>query len=85
VGWAMMVGTSLILHLLCDLPSSVGLPLLLPFSQKRYTLNLWADTGYSGWDTVKGSYQQSWPWILEGGAFLALFVRAYQEGAWPLF
>ena len=83
VGWAMLVFTSLSSHLLADMPSSIGLPLFLPLSKRRYTLNLWADTGYSGWATMKGTYQQSWTWILEGGAFLVLFVRAYKEGVWP--
>lgn len=82
-GWAMLAGASLSAHLLADMPSSIGLPLFLPFSEKRYTLNLWADTGYSGWATLKGTYQQSWTWILEGSAFLVLFVRAYEEGVWP--
>lgn len=83
VGWALLTVASLFLHLLADMPSSVGLPLFLPFSKKRFTLNLWADTGYGGWVTFKGTYQQAWTWVLEGGAFVVLFVRAYQEGVWP--
>lgn len=83
LGWAMLASWSLLVHLLADLPSSVGLPLFLPFSRKRFTLKLWADTGHWGWVSFRGTYQQAWTWILEGGAFLALFVRAYQEGMWP--
>jgi len=82
-GWALLATVSLGLHLLADMPSSVGLPLFLPFSRRRFTLNLWADTGYGGWLTFKGTYQQAWTWVLEGGAFLVLFVRAYQEAVWP--
>lgn len=81
--WAALAVVSLLIHFLADLPSSVGLPLFLPFTKKRFTLNLWADTGYFGWETFKGSYIQAWPWILEGGAYLFLFVRAYQEAVWP--
>jgi len=83
VRWALLTVASLLLHLLADMPSSVGLPLFLPFSKKRFSLNLWADTGYGGWVTFKGTYQQAWTWVLEGGAFVVLFVRAYQEGVWP--
>ena len=83
VYWAILAVVSLLIHFLADMPSSVGLPLLLPFSQRRFTLNLWADTGHSGWEAFRGSYVQSWTWILEGGAYLLLFVRAYQEGVWP--
>jgi membrane-bound metal-dependent hydrolase YbcI (DUF457 family) len=82
-GWALLTISSILLHILADLPSSVGLPLFLPFSRKRFSLNLWADTGYGGWATTRGTYQQAWTWVLEGGAFLFLFVRAYQESVWP--
>ncbi len=81
--WAILAAVSLIIHFLADMPSSVGLPLFLPFTKKRYTLSLWADTGYFGWETFIGSYVQAWPWILEGGAFLFLFIRAYQKAVWP--
>jgi membrane-bound metal-dependent hydrolase YbcI (DUF457 family) len=42
--WFMLVLVSSLVHLLSDMPSSVGLPILLPFTKKRFTLNLWADT-----------------------------------------
>ena len=83
VGWSILAFISLLIHFLADMPSSVGLPLFLPFSKKRITLNLWADTGILNWESFKGSYVQAWPWILEGGAYLFLFVRAYQEAVWP--
>ncbi len=82
-GWASIAFVSLIIHLLADMPSSVGLPIFLPFTKKRFTFNLWADTGAYGWISFKGTYQQAWTWILEGGAFLLLLVRAYQEAVWP--
>ncbi|MDY6970173.1 MAG: metal-dependent hydrolase [Spirochaetota bacterium] len=81
--WAIITFVSLLIHYLADMPSSVGLPLLLPITNKRFSFRLWADTGYLGWETFKGSYIQAWPWILEGGAYLFLFVRAYQEAVWP--
>jgi membrane-bound metal-dependent hydrolase YbcI (DUF457 family) len=34
-------------HLLMDLPTDTGLMLLYPFSRRRFTLNLWKNTG--GW------------------------------------
>lgn len=81
--WAMMIFVSLIIHYLADMPSSVGLPLLLPLSDKRFTIKLWADTGFWGWASIKGTYEQAWTWILEGGAILFVVVRAYQLNVWP--
>ena len=83
LSWAIIAIVSLLCHYLTDLPSSIGLPLLMPLSRRRFSLRLWADTGYFGWETTKGSYIQAWPWILEGGAFLFLFIRLYQESIWP--
>ncbi len=80
--WAMLGTVSLLIHFLADMPSSVGLPLLMPW-KRRFTINLWADTGHSGWVALKGTYMQAWTWLLEGGAFLFLFIRAYQERVWP--
>ncbi len=81
--WFMLVLVSSLAHLLTDMPSSVGLPVFLPFTRKRFTLNLWADTGILSWESFKGTYLQAWTWILEGGAFLFLFIRAYQKAVWP--
>ena len=81
--WAIISVVSILVHFLADMPSSVGLPLFLPITRRRFTFNLWADTGHSGWETFRGSYVQAWTWILEGGAFLLLFIRAYQENVWP--
>ena len=83
ISWAIITFVSLISHFLADLPSSIGLPLFMPLSNKRFSLKLWSDTGYFGWETSKGSYIQAWPWILEGGAILFLFIRVYQEAVWP--
>ena len=80
--WGYIFWLSIFLHYLADMPSSVGLPLLMPW-RKRFTLNLWADTGHSGWFAFRSTYEQAWTWLLEGGAFLFLLVRTYQKGVWP--
>ena len=63
---------ALVTHYLADIGSTVGLPLLLPFSNKRYTLALFKDTGYWGWEMYTGYYRQPMSWVLEG-ATLAFF------------
>ena len=74
---------SLLLHFVADSGSSVGLPLLLPFSNKRFSLYLWADTGHSGWFAFRSTYQQAWTWVTEGGMFVVLAARFYQLRVWP--
>lgn len=83
VSCAALAFVSLMLHFAADMGSSVGLPLLLPFSRRRFSLYLWADTGHSGWFTFTGSYRQAWPWLTEGAMFVILAVRAYQLAVWP--
>jgi len=39
---------SIVAHVLADLPTDTGLRLLLPFSRRRLSLNLWKNTGYWG-------------------------------------
>jgi membrane-bound metal-dependent hydrolase YbcI (DUF457 family) len=63
---------ALVTHYLADIGSTVGLPLLLPFTNKRYTLALFKDTGYWGWEMYRGYYAQPMSWVLEG-ATLAFF------------
>ena len=84
VSWAALAVVSLLLHFVADSGSSVGLPLLLPFSRRRFSLYLWADTGHSGWFAFRSTYQQAWTWVTEGGMFVVLAVRFYQLGVWPL-
>lgn len=64
---------ALVLHYLADSGSTVGLPLLWPFSKKRFTLALFRDTGYWGWEMYKGYYRQPLTWALEG-AVVVFFV-----------
>ena len=81
--WAVLAIVSLLLHFVADSGSSVGLPLLLPFSRKRFSLFLWADTGHSGWFAFRSTYQQAWTWVTEGGMFVVLAARLYQLRVWP--
>lgn len=61
---------ALLAHYAADVGSTVGLPLLWPFSKKRYTLSLFKDTGYWGWEMYRGYYRQPMSWVLEGGTLL---------------
>jgi len=49
--------------------------LLLPFSQRRFSLNLWKNTGYWGRAMYVGYYRQPWAWILEGAVFAVVAWR----------
>ena len=69
---------ALVLHYLADFGSTVGLPLLWPFSKKRYTLALFQDTGYWGWEMYKGYYRQPQTWMLEGAVVLFFAWRMMQ-------
>jgi membrane-bound metal-dependent hydrolase YbcI (DUF457 family) len=71
--YAALALAAILAHYAADIGSSVGLPLLWPVSRKKYTLNLFKDTGYWGWQMLRGYYAQPMAWILEGGvtAFLA--------------
>jgi len=66
---------NLIAHMAADLPSTVGQQLFWPISKKKFTIALWKDTGFWGWETIKGSYKQKWPWILDIAAFTFLAYR----------
>ena len=59
-------------HLLMDLPTDTGLMLLYPFSRRRFTFNLWENTG--GWG-LKGFYQQKWAIVLETPIWLFFLYR----------
>jgi hypothetical protein len=41
-----------------DLPCTIGLQLFWPISKKKFTISLWKETGFWGWETIKGSYKQ---------------------------
>ena len=66
---------SIVLHVAADLPTDTGIPLLLPFSRRRISLNLWTNTGYWGREMYVGYYRQPWAWILEGAVFAVVAWR----------
>ena len=69
---------ALVTHYLADLGSTVGLPLFWPITKKRFTLSLFKDTGYWGWEMYKGYYSQPMPWVLEGATLLFFGWRMAQ-------
>jgi len=48
---------SIIAHLICDLPTDKGIPILYPW-KRRFSLNLWKETGFLGKDSIYGFYKQ---------------------------
>ncbi len=70
-----LAGLSLAAHLVADMPTDTGIPLLLPFSRRRFSLNLWTNSGYWGRAMYAGYYRQPWAWILEGAVFAVVGLR----------
>jgi len=64
-------------HYAADIGSTVGLPLLWPFSKRKFTLALFKDTGFWGKAMFTGYYRQPMPWVLEGIVLIFLFYRLY--------
>ena len=73
--WGIFAAVAIVAHYAADIGSSVGLPLFYPFYKKRLTLNLFEDTGYWGWDMIKGYYKQTWPLVLETAVTLFFGYR----------
>ncbi len=48
---------SVIAHLICDLPTDKGIPLFYPI-KRRFSLNLWKETGFLGKESIYGFYKQ---------------------------
>lgn len=71
--YAVFAFVALVTHYMADIGSTVGLPLLLPFTNKRYTMALFKDTGYWGREMYLGYYRQPMSWVLEG-AVIAFFA-----------
>ncbi len=65
----------LITHYAADFGCSRGQPLLYPFSDKKFSLPLFDDTGFWGKEAMMGYYEQPWSWILESIVFLFLIYR----------
>jgi len=66
---------AILAHYAADIGSTVGLPLLWPLSKKKFTLALFKDTGYWGWDMLIGYYKQPMAWVLEGLVFAFFIYR----------
>jgi membrane-bound metal-dependent hydrolase YbcI (DUF457 family) len=66
---------SIVCHVVADMPTDTGIPLLLPFSRRRFTFNLWKNTGYWGKSMYAGFYRHPWAWILEGAVFAVVLWR----------
>ena len=72
---------ALLTHYLADIGSTVGQPLLWPLSKKKYTLSLFQDTGYWGWEMFAGYYRQPMSWVLEGAVLIFFAYRLYAISA----
>jgi membrane-bound metal-dependent hydrolase YbcI (DUF457 family) len=75
--YAVFALVAILAHYVADIGSTVGLPLLWPFSKRQATLGLFQDTGYWGWEMVRGYYRQPMAWVLEGGVTLFLVYRLW--------
>ena len=77
---AILALVAILAHFAADLGSTVGLPLLMPFTRKKFTLALFKDTGSWGKSMLVGYYRQPIVWVLEGGVFAFLFYRLVHIG-----
>ena len=68
---------AILAHYAADIGSTVGLPLLWPFSKRKFTLALFQDSGYWGKEMYTGYYRQPMSWVLEGTVLLFLAYRLY--------
>lgn len=66
---------SIVCHVVADMPTDTGIPLLLPLSRRRFSFNLWTNTGYWGRSMYIGYYRHAWAWILEGAVFAVVLWR----------
>ena len=66
---------SILAHVVADMPTDTGIPLLLPFSARRFSFNLWTNTGYWGREMYAGYYRQPWALVLEGCVFAIVVWR----------
>jgi membrane-bound metal-dependent hydrolase YbcI (DUF457 family) len=73
LGWLALL--SIVCHVVADMPTDTGIPLLLPFSRRRFSFNLWKNTGYWGTSMYAGFYRHPWAWILEGAVFVVVAWR----------
>ncbi|RMG61381.1 MAG: metal-dependent hydrolase [Calditrichaeota bacterium] len=76
--YAILAFLCLVTHYLADIGSTIGLPLLWPFSRRRFTLALFKDTGWWGMAMIVGYYKQPVAVVLECGVMLFLVYRMLQ-------
>ena len=77
VHYALFALAAILAHYAADIGSTVGLPLLWPFSKRKFTLALFQDSGYWGKEMYTGYYRQPMSWVLEGTVVLFLAYRLY--------
>lgn len=80
--YGLLAFISIISHVLMDLPTKSGIMLLYPFSRKRFSLNLWRNTGAWG---IREFYSQKWAWILEAPIWAFMILRLVERGPWKIF
>lgn len=78
--YAVLAFICLVTHYFADLGSTVGLPLLWPFSRRTFSLGLFRDTGYWGKAMYLGYYRQPQTWVLEGAVVAFLAYRLVVAG-----
>ena len=78
--YAIFAFVAIMTHFVADIGSTVGLPLLWPFSRKSFTLALFKDSGYWGWEMYTGYYKQPMSRVLEGAVILFFVYRLYKIG-----
>ncbi|RME01527.1 MAG: hypothetical protein D6814_01315 [Calditrichaeota bacterium] len=76
--YAIFALIAILAHYAADIGSTVGLPLLWPFTKRKFTLALFQDTGWWGKDMLIGYYRQPMSWVLEGSVTLFFLFRLYQ-------
>jgi membrane-bound metal-dependent hydrolase YbcI (DUF457 family) len=75
--YALFALVAILTHYVADLGSTVGLPLLWPFTRRKFTLALFKDSGYWGKEMYLGYYRQPMAWVLEGGVVAFLVFRLH--------
>ena len=73
--YAAFTFVAIMAHFAADIGSTVGLPILWPFTRKKYTLALFKDTGWWGKEMLLGYYRQPMSWVIESGVIIFLFYR----------
>ena len=79
--YAVFALVAILTHYAADIGSTVGLPLLWPFSKRKFTLAFFKDTGYWGWEMLIGYYRQPMAWVLEGAVLAFFAYRLYVVSA----